>query len=744
MSCKKKAQIMKKALRASSLILLTALTLSACGGGNSTAGPAPNAGNIPNLAVRPSTQASALKKVRLTGTIFNSYTGNPVENAEITIQVLSAASSTTGAPTPPPSGSTPAPIPTAPPSAGPMTSTPFPSLGPTPTPAVGSTPVPGPSPVPSSQPTLPPPGINPGDLPPADGPVAPGASLPQNLPQSLARTEVFSAYGAAFQIAQLASPSPTASDAPNVFTTDANNRGKFSMNDVPEGRMVVTVTAPGYRTLTLTEVNPTGLEVPLTPLDGGKVINVVGMVFSATDKPVADAIVSPSFVQGEGVGVSATTNELGEFVLPGVTFGTHSLVAFVLDDEQRIKQMGVLASVPISDKTLKVTKPALPNGDTPAPTPKPSVTSPEELLNNVEQILTDESPSPKASPTAKTSPKPSPKPSPEDSSEPGVAPSADPDPESSPAASPKPAASSSPGSSSMPVFEENQEEEEKGSNLFETITNGITELVTGEKPQGSTSDTEIYPVIPLRSVLSDVMLAGTVDVPEGYKAGNIDVYLTLAPAKKDDPPQDVHLYSLPLRAVAAAEPASTLAAATPSPAASPAAPQSVRFRVQLPNLEKGQTYHLQLTASKEEGSERSYNHVYNLTKSNEELKIQFMPATPKIEIEGEDVNAVPPVPGFGWSAVTGAELYHVSLEEGSGDDARVVWEAWTKETQIKYPLSSRSQRLRERRNYTVSVEALKGLRPATNDQKKQYALPAYRAIWTDLSRVTHVPFEVVE
>ncbi len=717
---------MNKALRASSLPLLMALTLglSACGGGNSTAGPAPNAGNIPNLAVRPSSQASALKKVRLTGTVFNSYTNAPIEKAEITIQVLSAPTAGSSA-TPPATGSTPAPIPTAPPTGGAPVSTPFPTMVPGGTPPVGSTPIPAPSAVPSSQPTLPPPGINPGDVPPADGPVPPGAGLPQNLPQSLAiggsRTEVFRATGAAFQIAQAASASPANGEGPNVFLTDTNNKGKFFQNDVPDGRMVLTISAPGYRTLTLTEVNPTSLEIPLTPLDGTKSINVVGMVLSATEKPVADAIVSPSFIQGEGVGIPSTTNELGEFELYSVAYGTHSLIAFTLDEDQRIKQMGVLAAIPISDKTLKVKKPALPSGDTPNPTPKPSQSSAAELLNNVEQIITDEE-------------------SAEASSSAGTAPKFEDAPDDAPEASPKasPAASTAP----LEVIEENQEEtQEESTNLFDALRSNVTEFFTGEKPQDSVENVEIYPVVPLRSVLSDVVFAGTVDVPEGYTAENLDVYLSLPPVKKGEPPQEVFLYSQPLRAAAPA--ASASASPAPAASASPAAPTSARFRAMLPNLEKGQSYHLQLTASKE-GGERSYNHVYNLNASNEELKVQFMPATPKIEIEGEEVNAVPPVPGFGWSAVSGAELYHVSLEEGTGDKRRVVWEAWTKETEIKYPLSSRSQRLRERRSYTVSVEALKGLRPANNDQKKQYALPAYRAIWTDLSRVTHAPFEVVE
>lgn len=122
----------------------------------------------------------------------------------------------------------------------------------------------------------------------------------------------------------------------------------------------------------------------------------------------------------------------------------------------------------------------------------------------------------------------------------------------------------------------------------------------------------------------------------------------------------------------------------------------------------------------------------------------FLNPTGEIELEGEEVNAVTPSPGMGWSSVDGAELYHVTLEAGNGAQRRVIWEAWTQNTEIRYPFSTRAYRLKPQETYTVSVEALKGLKPVVNDSKKKYAHPAYRAIWSDLARVTRAPFEVVE
>ena len=743
-------------LRASSLtLLLASFSLSACGGGNSAAGPAPNTGNIPNLATRPSTQASQLKKVRLTGSVFNSQTGTPIEKAEIQLQLIdTAAASQPGSapiPTAPPSG--PAQIPTPPPGSGPVVpgaATPMPNPTPSATSPVGATPIPAPSILPpgQSEPTQPPPGMTPPpppDLPPNDGMRVPDAQLP--LPARDARTLSFSAQGAAaqtasyqvtqatpYQVAQ-ATPVPSDKEAPNLFRTDSNNKGKFFLNDIPDGRFLLTITAPGYRSLTLTEPNPTGLEIPLTPLESTRVIDVVGMVLSPTETPVGDAIVSPSFPLGEALGVPSTTNDVGEFVLLDVPFGRHTLVAFTLDENQQIRQMGYLKDVPISDKTLKVKNPAMAPGGGPAPTPKPDPSAREKLLDNVEKMLIEPDPEaapsqdPEIWPPASESTEPEStqaSPAPDTSLEPTPAPDSEPEvlPSASPALDPL-----------MDRFEENEEKQApKGFNLLEAVT----ELVTGEKPKDGESDEEIYPVIPLRSVLNELELAGTIEVPEDFVVKSVDVYLSL-PTAKDEPPQEVYLLTQPIRAVAVAE--------SPKPGASPAPDSAAkkptqRFRLSLPNLEKDHSYHLQLTASKE--GELSYHHLYNLSKSNEELAVSFMGAPSEIQITGEDTNAVPPVPSFSWQAAPGAELYHLTLEAGNGAKRRIVWEAWTKNTEVKYPLSTRTQRLREQESYTVSVAALKGLRPATNDQKTQYALPSYRAIWTDLSRVTHAPFEVVE
>lgn len=733
---------MSRILRASTLTLLVAtLGLSACGGNSGGAGTSPNTGNIPNLATRPSAQASQLKKIRLTGTVFNSFSGKPIEKAEIQIQVLSTPAAVSSSSPKPNNSNTnnnsgPDPIPTPPPASS---ETPLPRASSNPNPL-------------SPQPVAPSvaPQTAPGDLPPIDGGVVPGASLPTGT-----RTVWIRAEGAAFQLAQntSASASPSSDeDSLNLFRTESNNKGKFSLNDVTDGRLILTVTAPGYRSLTLTDVNPSSLEIPLTPLGGESMVDVIGMVLSPSEIPVSDASVSASFALGEAIGISSSSNSVGEFMLPNVPQGRHSLVALLFDEDQQIKQMGILSDLPLSDKTLKIKKTAM-DTDQPGPMPSGSTDpkSRDDMVNSVEKMLMDE---PSPSPTADASTEPA--------ADPEASPAAEASAETPEASSPpaEPAASTEPTESASPTAEENEEKaEEKGFNLIDAVT----ELVTGEKPKEGESDEEIYPVIPLRSVLNETTLAGTISLPEGYEIRSMDVYLALS-AAKGEVPHEVYLFSKNLRGLGTS--LESDASKEPEAEASPAAKSSkskdkdaaksggktsakadaIRFRNVLPKLDKGQSYHLQFTAASTDGGEFSYHHLYNLGKSDEDLSVEFLAASEGISLEGEDVNAVPPVPEFSWEAVAGADIYHLTLEAGTGLKRHTVWEAWTKGTSLRYPLSSRVQRLKEKESYTLSVEALKGLNPASNsDNKKlQYALPSYRAIWTDLSRLTHVPFEVVE
>lgn len=726
-------------------LLSAVLTLSACGGGNSTAGPAPNTGNIPNLATRPSAQAAQVKKTRLAGEVFDASSRRPIEKAEIQLQIVTLAAPVAPSAAPTSSGTSPT---NSPPASG--VPTPGPGLPPNTQPGPAGTASPG------AQPTVPPfaPGqsmptvspIDPFASPPADQPPGeappPGENpvMPGEVPLSgldaLPRQAFWSARGAttaAFQLAQntaAARPSPTPDpDAPNLFKTDTNNRGKFFINDVPEGTYVLTVIAPGYRTLTLTDVNPNQLNIPLTPLDSTDHVDVVGMVMSPADVPVADAVVSSSFSLGEAIGIPANANEMGEFKLLSVSPGRRSLLALTFDAQDQIKQMGLIKDLPLSIKNMKVKARALePDKKTgPAPSPTPDSAKRKQLEESVEDLLREEAAVPEedleaADATVSAEP--------ESSADTEVQPKD----ELTPATDPIQTPDDLPSEKLETVTEEQEEAKTKrGFNLLDSVR----ELVTGESVEES-SDEKLYPVISLRSVLNNVELAGTVTLPEGYQFKQVEVFLTL-PEPKEGTGQEIYMLS---RSYASANPEPSEAKEA---SAAPAEPEkkAPRFRLQLPELDKEHSYHLQLTATDANGA-LSYHHLYNLKESATDLNASFLTVSEKIELEGEDVNAIPPVPGMAWSPVEGAELYHVTLARGSGLNRQVFWEAWTQETQMVYPLTSREYRLKEQETYTFSVAALKGLRPARNSSQEKYALPAYGAIWTDLSRRTYPPFEVVE
>ncbi len=707
-------------------LLASSLFLTACGSSNSSS-PNPAAGNIPNLATKPTPQASPLKTQRFAGDVINAVTRAPIDRAEILLQVKSASPASSSPSTTP----APTPIPTPPPAGS------------------GTAPVSAPTPAPNSQASVTPnvtPGVTP-SVTPSTGfsvegaiPSLPGGSGTPLPPSSNNTVQPDSSSLNPFQERAIPvseryvmSQSTSVDSAGfNTFETNTNNRGKFFVNDVPEGQYILSVSAPGYRSITLTDVDPNRLEIPLIPLENMETMDIVGSVLSPTEKPVANAYVSSSFPMGDAIGIPATTNTLGEFKLPAVPFGRRSFIAFVQNVDGDIQQMGLLKNIIVNNKSIKdqelvfKEKPdTLPGPDG---TPRPTA---EELIENVNKILTEEvepSPSPEGediSPYASESPEETPA----SEESPLVAPPIEPYP-----------------APSVGTVEENQEStEKKGSNLFDTVKN----FFTGEEADESEA-VKISPVISLRSVISSVSLSGEVTLPEGYTLKSMDVYLTLEGEEKEAIPEEFYLLSKTFPKAAQASQSllgetkpNAKASAKPTPAKPAAnANEPQPFEVRLPTPGPGQKYHLQFTATQAEGGQ-TYHHIYNLDGESDSLKVDFLPVMQKIEIQGESDNTIPSSPRLGWEPVSGAEAYHVTLTAGNGTKRRVIWEAWTKSTQIDYPFSSRTQRLQEQETYVVSVAALKGLKPIVNKSKNTTAHAGYQALWSDLSRFTHTPFEVV-
>ncbi len=762
-------------------MLASSVFLAACGSSNSTS-PNPTSGNIPNLSSKPSAKASVLKTQRLTGVIIDANTRRPIDQADIVLHLLSAPSPS-ASPGSNNSSSNNSPRSTPVPAQPTASSTPFPSLTPTPTPAGGASPSPNTSPTPvdpaasalgapeespeTSPEDTPEGGLTiqgdeNGNLEGTTEPEEPEVSASPADPALPSEEVDPEAQNAAIEVtetyvmAQL--PSNNNREAKfNIFETRSNNRGKFFINDVPEGDYVISVAAKGYRSLTLTEVNPNRLELPLIPLDNKRMMDVSGSVLSPTNTPVPNAFVSSSFPMGEAIGIPSTTNTIGEFNLLAVPFGRRSFVAFVQNADEEILQMGILKNIIVNDKSIKADDPLYEDGPASVPASvAPEDADTETLIKNIQENLKEPVPEASGSPAEEesvVSPYKSEEETPEDT------PSEEaPDPAESPLISPPiepyPAPSVTPS-----VAEENQEaEEEGGVNVF----SAVREFFTGEKAEES-EDVKIAPIVSLRSVVDQITLAGTIDVPADYTLKSMDVYMTLD-AEKGTHPEEVYLLTKTFRAPEP-EKKSLISTGnqtepTPSPGASAAAsgntpaggananaksaPAGARkFQVKLPVLNQDQYYHLQFTATHKDGG-ITYHHLYNLDKEDDALKATFLPVSGRLEIEGEDSNTIPAVPGMGWESVPGADIYHVTLEAGNRAKRRVVWEAWTKSTQIEYPFTARKDRLKEQETYTLSVAALKGVKPVLNKTKNVSAHPAYESIWADLSRVTHVPFEVVE
>lgn len=720
--------------------LAAALTVSACGNPSSTTAPIPNTGNIPQLATRPTPQSSALKKIRFSGKIFDSVTGEAIDQATIWIQVADTAAAAPAA-----GSSTSAPVPTPPPNSG--AATPPPPLPMTP--AI-PTPPPAASPPPAGAVPTPPPGA-------PTPPPLPAAMLPAFDPTLGPTIGLLWGVGA-----QVASPSSKES---NLFRTTTNNQGKFWINDVPEGVHAITIQAPQYRTLTLTQINASGqLDIPLTSLQGENMTDMAGMVLSPADTPVSQAHVSPSSLWGEATGIPTQSNDLGEFLLQELPYGKHVLAAFVMDENYVIQQLGISDDFQITAKSVKSKTTVFSEPTAEPKLPSEPRTDPEkrkELEDKVENLL-KESPAPEASavtdPAAPASPAegtPAPDastaPAPEGTAKPAATPTLRPS-----SGPPTPKATVKPGSAAPntpPAADENEEEAKEKERPFSLI-NAATELLTGKKSDPEAEmlkDGSVYPVVTLRSVLSDFKLEGKVNVPTGYEYRGVEVYLALS-VPKNDPPQEVLLFTLPAKKAAKAKASDedddkTKASASPAAAPDPASASAevVDFSLRLPVLEKGQSYHMQFTAASKKPGSLLYQHIYEIGEKNEKaLDATFLPAPNSIEIAGEEDNNIPTSPDFAWEPVPGAEYYRVTLEAGQAPENKVIWEAWCKETQISFPLQTSSGRLKEGELYTVSVAAIKGLKPAQKNAKVTYAHPGYQAIWSELSTLSRKPFEVVK
>lgn len=747
------------------------------------------------------------KLIQLNGNVFNALTKKPIERATIWVHVLEVAAAPApkkpaakpgtkpgkpGAKPPTTPSSTPTQLRPPPSKAG--------NSSPAPTASPGSAsidplifpsdanPSPGASVLPDSIPepdgSAPTPDTNP---PPDDA--LPDSTVPDGAPPDSSIPDESTPDGPPTGDAPSKdAPPPPPAGKDQSFRTTTNNQGKFWLDDIPQGVHALTVVAPDYRTLTVVKVNPSSLDIPLMPLKTKAfATDVAGMVLTSSEKPVDNATVSPSFGRGESPGIPAFTNSIGEFVTPEVPWGRRSFAALVLEPDYTIRLMGVQQGFSITEKSVKSTK-AILNKPLQNVNDKPLR---EELEKKVEDML--EEGNPEASPSTIFNPiepvelTPIETPVPYDDENP-IDEDSIPIEERIPGPTPMPPASipDDDGPTELPsevreileetpssqstrgiLAEEEQEQVKKPANdaknkkdkenfnLFQTIG----KLLTGEDGEG-VPERSVFPVVTVRSVINDTVLSGEVTPPEDYTLQNVSVFLTLKSEQKQ-PLDEVFLYTKNFHIPLPSDSPDTIdfsededvvkpdggADKKPKqkkpkrPAVTSKGKQNVSFR--LPRLTKGQSYHLQFTASNSDRSSILYKHIYNLNDDSESLNVKFALSPPQLTIDGEEENIIPHKPRIKWDPVTGSEIYRVLLETGENEDARIIWEAWTPDTEITYPLTTIPGRLRENQVYRVSVSAIKGLHKF-KDKDRAYIHNGYRAFWADLVQTFHKPFEVVK
>jgi hypothetical protein len=115
-------------------------------------------------------------------------------------------------------------------------------------------------------------------------------------------------------------PSTAPDVKPESFTTTSNNEGKFYFNGIPEGTMSVTLVAPKYRALTLSNVDPTKMDdIALSERNDAPRRSVKGTVTTASGSPLANAMVSPIFRPGQGFPMQVASDDKGQFLIDEIT-----------------------------------------------------------------------------------------------------------------------------------------------------------------------------------------------------------------------------------------------------------------------------------------------------------------------------------------------------------------------------------------------------------------------------------------
>jgi hypothetical protein len=226
----------------------------------------------------------------------------------------------------------------------------------------------------------------------------------------------------------------------------------------------------------------------------------------------------------------------------------------------------------------------------------------------------------------------------------------------------------------------------------------------------------VSPTLVLRAVTNPLLFAGTV---EG-SAKEAEIKAALA-EKKPVPGMR------PLRVLAAIQ-----VGDGEIPIASVPVAKDGYFRLRLPPLPDGATYHLTATGQSETG-QLSYRHLYDLESADPKLSLKLPDAPTAVTvIEGGKH------PRFSWDALNSQiTAYRLSVDK-AGPDGDTLWEAWTSGTGANLPNIKELAFLREGESYRYSLSAVKLL-----DDKKFELSQIVDRPWEASGITKPATFEVV-
>ena len=156
------------------------------------------------------------------------------------------------------------------------------------------------------------------------------------------------------------------------------------------------------------------------------------------------------------------------------------------------------------------------------------------------------------------------------------------------------------------------------------------------------------------------------------------------------------------------------------------------FRMRLPQLPDGATYHVVASGQSESG-QTAYAHEYDIETSDPKMALK-LPAAP------EDLQVLERTkhPRFSWEPVSSdVSAYRVAVEK-VGQEGDTVWEGWTTGTAIGLPKLKELALLREGESYRYSLAAVK-----LADDKKMELISVGTRPWAASGITKPATFEVV-